>query len=101
MEELKLILQTISDLGGDAKWLFIVYIVKDLFVYFAGFGCLFFAVFTLSKIIQGFIKSLSVVGRIKTKMGISGELYQRDVLNILQTLDKGLAYKNHGPDTPA
>ncbi len=90
MEELKLILETVSDLGGSAKWLFIVYMVKDLLIYLAGFSCLFFALFRLAVMAQGFIKSLSLTEQIKIKMGFKGELSSSERTTIFRTLDRGL-----------
>lgn len=90
MEELKLILQTVGELGGSAMWLFIVYMVKDLLIYFAGFGCLFFFVFMITKIVQKLIEGLSLIEKIKVRMRFVGDLTPREKETIMETLDKGL-----------
>ena len=94
MEELKLILETVSSLGGSAKWLFIAYLGKELFIYVLGFGCLFTFLFTLGKIIGKLIEGLSLTEKIKAQMGFSGELTGSQKQTILNTISKGLATEN-------
>lgn len=92
MEELKLILETVNELGGSAKWLFIFYLVKNFLTSAIGYGCLLFGIFAMSKILKDLIGGFSLIQSIKAKMGISTD----DILNpyqkqtILKTIDKGL-----------
>lgn len=93
MEELKLILETVSELGGEAKWLFIIYLMKGFLSSVMGYGCLIFALFTIGKMLKNLFDGISLVHAIKLKMSFTtGEtLMSHEKRQILATIDKGLA----------
>ena len=88
MEELKLILQTVSDLGEGAKWLFILYIIKELIIYTIGFSCLSGGLIGAYKIIRRLIPALEFENRIRTISGSGSWISSREKENILDVLRK-------------
>lgn len=88
MEELKLILQTVSDLGEGAKWLFVFYIIKELMIYIIGFSCLGGGLIGAYKIIKSLIPAFDFMERVKVIAGTGSWMGSREKEHILGVLRK-------------
>ena len=65
MEELKLVLSTVSDLGGEAKWLFIFYLAKELIIYLIGFSVLGGTMVGIYKTVKNLIPAIDFIEKIR------------------------------------
>ena len=88
MEELELILQTVSNLGGEARWLFIFYIIKELAIYIIGFSCLGGGLIGTYKIISRIIPAINFENEIKKVAGTGNWISFRERSNIIDILRK-------------
>lgn len=91
LEQLKLVLETVERMGGDAKevaiaWAFAVHVIPAL--------CWFFGVLIAIKFaVQGVllaISNLTATRRIASHLGISvyGDWAESDTANVLRTIDR-------------
>lgn len=88
MEELKLILQTVSELGEGAKWLFILYLAKELVIYIIGFSVLGGAIIGIYRITKKRILALAFEDRIKNVSKIGSWISSQEREDILDVLKK-------------
>lgn len=86
MEELKLILETVAKLGMGAKWLFILYLVKELIIYILGFTCLGGLIAGSYKIAKHSIPALQFERRISQIMGHGDWVSSKERENIIHII---------------
>jgi len=91
MEELKLILETVSELGGSAKWLFIIYTIKGFLVHILVAVCVFYG---LHRGFYLFENSL-FVGKVAEKLGFELPLLAHEKRRIMEVFNKGLKNENN------
>lgn len=90
MEELKVIVDTISSLGDGAMTAFIIWVaVKYGLSYLMTIVLVSTFIFTAYKLLYLLITQHSFVGRIKNIMDFHGELIPREKREIIETLQRG------------
>jgi len=88
MEELKMILQTVSNLEEGAKLVFILYFAKELMIYTIGFSCLGGGLIGAYKIVKRYIPAFVFEERIRKIGGFGSWMSPRDRENIFDILKK-------------
>ena len=87
MEELKIVMETLTKLGDGAKVAFIVWVlVKYMLYYFTVAGVFFMIIFTAYKIFSPFSSQFSFISRIKGIMGFHGEFLPSEKTAVLDVL---------------
>ena len=90
MEELKLILNAVGNLGEAGKWMFIAYLLKESCIHLFGFTCLFYGIRIMSAILTPLASNSSFISEIGDSVGFSTPLSRREKDAILKKLrEKG------------
>ena len=90
MEELKLILNAVGNLGEAGKWMFIAYLLKESCIYLFGFTCLFYGLRITQRMLTPLISNLSFISEIGDSAGYSTPLCRSEKDAILKKLrEKG------------
>ena len=86
MEELKIILDAIENLGNNAQWLFIAYLIKEAIIYILGFSCLAGGLVGVYKILHHLIPALNFESRMERVMHYNWLSSERknNILDILK-----------------
>ena len=91
MEELKLILETLGTVSGDAKTLIIIYFVKQYVALLGGYGIVVFLITKIAGLISGAICVNRVIAHCMAKSGFYGDYVSKaEAKQIIMTFDKGL-----------
>ena len=91
MEELKLVMESIQTLGGEAKTAFIVWIlIRYALYYLLFFGFLAGLIFTIYKVLMP-ISQFGLISQIKGIMDFQGELTPREKREIIAAVKKGIS----------
>ncbi len=86
MEELKLIMETIASIGGEAKWMFYVYIGKEVFRLIMLTGLVGGLLAGVYRLVNKFALEADFVGKIKRIMGFRGYLSESEREEIFKIL---------------
>ena len=79
MEELKLILSQINSLGEEARYIFILWIIKEAIIYTIGFSCLAATIVCAYKVINRII--FNAIGEKRILEAIGRDYFSKSVVD--------------------